>query len=352
MAYDTRGTGKVIRAGASAFTIVIERLVLLRDALASRASQRPSANLGRGRARSQRRAVTKRPPDTPPAQGPAMLHSISRLCAIAALVLTGSQTDAATSTAAPENQTRFETVDFSDQFNVRKRDGTIVNGRTFPSGDVMSTSGIPYAFGPSHGLYAWGAVNAEGDNPRVLEIETDLDGAVRVYTLISTAWGKDRPGLLAIEFLGDRGAFHRVDLVGNHLVRDYNHNRHATNRLDADNAREVWDNHHGQRLDRQTFELPDVFQGERLTRIRVVDTGQDELSRGIVFAITAEIIDTSSADRARALEIARALRDRQERAVAAQEKAAAMGSGPKKPENRESDRERALRVIRGARSGQ
>lgn len=287
-----------------------------------------------------------------------MINSISRCVAIAALIFFGSEADATATTtaAAPENETRYQTVDFSDQFNTSKRSGTIVNGRTFPSGDVMSTSGIPYAFGPDHGRYAWSAVNAEGDNPRVLEIETDLDGALRVYTLIGTSWGKDRAGLLAIEFLGDQGAFHRVDLVGNHLVRDYSHNRRTTNRLDADNVREVWENHHGQRLDRQTFDLPDTFRDERLTRIRVVDTGQDRLSRGLVFAITAEVIDTSSADRAAGEAIVRQLRAQQDARTAQQrkanEKAAAKGSGSKKSKRNETDREKALRLIEEARRSQ
>ncbi|MEM1424185.1 MAG: hypothetical protein AAGH64_09300 [Planctomycetota bacterium] len=216
-------------------------------------------------------------------------------CAVAALA-----TNATASHSSDQRDTRFEIVDFSDQYNIRADrnsmpKGGFFNARTMPNDAQKTREGIPFSFGPSHGPYAWNAVFAEGGSVRTLDIDTDLEGAVRVYTMINTFWGTTDAGQLAIEFLGSDGAFHREELRGNVNVRDYNHNRHATNRTTASNVREVFDNHHGQRIDMQTWTLPADFADETLAKIRVVDTGTDQRSRAMVWAITAEVLDPAAA---------------------------------------------------------
>lgn len=217
------------------------------------------------------------------------------------------------------SSTRFASVDFSDQYNIRADRDNIdrtgfYNADTMPNDAQETREGVPFEFGPDHGRYAWNALFAEGESLRVLDIDTDLPSAVRVYTMINTFWGTADPGQLAIEFLGSDGAFHREELRGNLNVRDYSQNGSTTNDLRADNVRNVYDNHEGQRVDMQTWTLPDDFADETLAKIRVVDTGADERSRAMVWAITVEVLENTAArDEALALLAqARAERDEQQ----------------------------------------
>lgn len=203
-------------------------------------------------------------------------------CAIAAL--------AATSAAASQTNFIRTQVDFSEQFNTRNDSDSLdhlgfFRANTLPTGD-QHLGNLDFRFGPSHDFYCWSAFFEEGANPRVLDIDTDIESPAYVWTVISTFWGTHDPNTLAIEFLGSDGAFHRERIVGGVHVRDYNHTHAYTNSTSSHQTVQIFDNGRGQRLDRQLWVLPKDFHDESLASIRIVDTGGERESRAVVFAIT------------------------------------------------------------------
>ncbi len=199
---------------------------------------------------------------------------------------------AGTPSTVERTRLEFRTVDFSDQFNTTNAtnhpgQGGFTGASTYPIG-LQLLGGVPFELGPAHGPYAWNASNTGHEpNPRILEIDVDEPAVDVAYTLISSYWGLHEGSAIAVEFVGDDGAFARYELDSNDDVRDYN--RNAVNRINHTTTIEVWTNAHArQRLDRQTFDLPDDFLDERLRRIRIVDTGDHGVSRAFVFGITLD----------------------------------------------------------------
>jgi len=92
-----------------------------------------------------------------------------------------------------------------------------------------------------------------------------------------------------------RAHVHREELRGNFNVRDYNHNHRTTNDLITSYVRRVYDNHHGQRVDMQTWTLPDAFADETLAKIRFGDAGHDKLRPAPVWASTVVTLDPDAA---------------------------------------------------------
>jgi hypothetical protein len=179
----------------------------------------------------------------------------------------------------------FHVVDLSAVYNGSA--GGLTGGLGYPLG-TQDLGGVPFQLSDTHDSYFWGAGIQGGPNPITLEIGVGVFGVRTGYTLIGTAWGSARGGLLAVEFIGSDGAFASFDLVGDEDVRDYNQNR-FTNSINGTSTVNVFNTGTGQRLDRQRFDLPSDFWDETLETVRIVDTGADGLSRALLFGATVEV---------------------------------------------------------------
>ena len=157
----------------------------------------------------------------------------------------------------------------------------LLNGDKYPTGNLI-LKGIPFYI-PTSGNNFWNSHYAGGPNPRTLSIDVNIYGVTEVHTLMNTFWGQPGPNSYAyIIFYGSEGAEYRVDLIGNHHIRDYNECI-WTNSIDSPNTVEVFRYYYGiidnegcsewQRLDKQVFYLPEEFKHQTLTNILLVDNG-------------------------------------------------------------------------------
>lgn len=163
----------------------------------------------------------------------------------------------------------------------------LVNGWLFPQGEV-NFSGVPFNIETGENNIWFSHVAAgQGSGTVTVEIPVNKQGITAVHTLMGTGWGINGTALTLLSFLGSGGAMYDVELRGNDLIRDHNES-HYTNTLGSSNAHEVWNSGQGQRLDAQTFRLPDEFRNQTLEKIRVTDMGDAGVSRAFVAAVTAE----------------------------------------------------------------
>lgn len=181
-------------------------------------------------------------------------------------------------------------LDFSSQYNIGR--DYFMNGHTYPMGDT-ELGGVPFTLSRGN-LIGWNAHLAVGEGPHVLSIPVNAYGAREVHTLINTFWGQPGPAsYLAIEFYGSQGAFARYELVGNDDIRDFSQGNY-TNAINGVSTVEVFNNGLGQRLDKQTFDLPEVFEGQVLSEIRLIDSGATDFQRAFVFGATVLVPEPAS----------------------------------------------------------
>ena len=108
--------------------------------------------------------------------------------------------------------------------------------------------------------------------------------------------------LAAVEFIGENGSFFRKELDGNKDIRDYientfTNNINGTTTINAftgvadlnNSSREI-------RLDLVQVELPDEFQNDTLSQIRLIDSGATGLQRIFVAGVTLRAKRESSAN--------------------------------------------------------
>lgn len=125
-------------------------------------------------------------------------------------------------------------------------------------------------------------------------VGTNLYGVDVIRTLINTEWGRSGPTSFAsIRFIGDGDGDYTVNLVGNVDIRDFSQGP-FTNSIN-NTTTTVWfnDGQFGngvnQRLDMQTFDLPDTFLDENLVQIVFTDTGGTAFQRMLVSGISASV---------------------------------------------------------------
>ncbi len=192
---------------------------------------------------------------------------------------------------------QYLTVDFSSQFNFSRTDNVLSNGYTFPAGN-QTYQNVPFHVGSGpNGSDPWGwtAHWAVSSGPAKLTIPTNIPGALEVYSLLNTSWGQPGPGSLAsITFNATNGLSHTVLLVGNSDIRDYNDYIY-TNLINNTTTREVFNNNLGQRLDMQTYTLPQAFALETLTSIVLDDIGANGVQRIFAAGITVKALPAPGA---------------------------------------------------------
>jgi hypothetical protein len=163
----------------------------------------------------------------------------------------------------------------------------LVNGWLFPEGEVNFSS-VPYDIATGENNIWFSHVAAgQGSGTVTVDIPVNKEGVTTVHTLMGTGWGINGTALTLLSFLGSGGAVYDVEVRGNDLVRDHNQSVY-TNTLGASNAQEVWNSGKGQRLDAQTFKLPEEFRNQTLEKIRITDKGDAGVSRVFVAGVTAE----------------------------------------------------------------
>lgn len=170
----------------------------------------------------------------------------------------------------------YTTVDFSSHFN---------DFRTMPGcypglqRGATVLGGVPFLIGENSGLWIgidWS--NQFAPNPRVLEIaDLSITGATALHTLINTYWGQPGPTSWAyVEVIGTGGAYYRKNLIGNADIRDLNPAGNWINSINGTTSVNVWQDHHGYRLDKQRISLPTAFASQTITTVRFVDGGGDD----------------------------------------------------------------------------
>lgn len=161
-------------------------------------------------------------------------------------------------------------------------------GATFPKG-YTTLATIPFQLNPTGNNFWCGAIGTE-PNPHILSVPVAIDSVKTVYALMNLYWGKPHDSTIAaIEFVGSPCALYRVPLVANVNIRDFDTIPPSfADSIDTAFAKEVFNNHQGQRLDCLKFELPPEFFGQKLTEIRVIDSGETDVQRVFVYGITVE----------------------------------------------------------------
>lgn len=137
---------------------------------------------------------------------------------------------------------------------------------------ALDVGGVPFQLVPLPGaLNSLGAVQTPAD-PSVFSIPVNVPAAVRVFTLINSAFGTLGADNGAVEFTGSGGAFASFDLVQGFNIRD--HFNSGFNNVVSDPLIVPQEFGGGAvRLDRQTFELPAAFLSQTLVEVRLVGDG-------------------------------------------------------------------------------
>jgi len=210
------------------------------------------------------------------------------LCLVSTLVLASI-----TPVSMAQTGTIDVPLDFSSQYNINSPYDPIG-----PYGAFESPQGVPFELGTDPLLFMWSGDWTDRTTCCAVA-ELSLDAGVRaaetVFMLINTAWGQPGPtSYIAVEFVGDAGAYHRHDLVGNIDVRDWRMTS-WTNSLDPDGITEnAWSGFHPTwgdvRIDMQRFDLPAAFADQTLERIVVTDTGRRDFQRALVMAATVRAV--------------------------------------------------------------
>jgi hypothetical protein len=173
----------------------------------------------------------------------------------------------------------------------------LISCSTFPYG-TKHYDGVTYSIlGTKKGTAndAWFAADAAGHGSGTVSITIPVNVAKvkTVYTLMNTEWGSTQSGLISITFTGSGGATWTYELAGGTNVRDYN-NGNFTNTcvcqlpggVGQSATINAWTNPDGQRLDEQVYELPAAFATQTLESITITDSGDENVQRAILAAIT------------------------------------------------------------------
>jgi hypothetical protein len=176
-----------------------------------------------------------------------------------------------------------------------------LNCSTFPFG-TKHYNGIPFLIsGNKKGTVnsAWFSDFAAGGGDGVVSVTIPVNVAKvkTVYTLMNTIWGSTESGLLRITFTGSGGATWTFDPIGGVNVRDYNNGNYTDTCIcqlpgGAGQSATInaWVNGEGQRLDEQIYELPAAFATQTLESITITDSGNEELQRSFLAALTVSTV--------------------------------------------------------------
>jgi hypothetical protein len=176
-----------------------------------------------------------------------------------------------------------------------------LNCDTFPFG-TKHYNGIPFLIsGNKKGTVnsAWFSDFAAGGGGGVVSVTIPVHVAKvkTVYTLMNTIWGSTESGLLSITFTGSDGATWTFDPIGGVNVRDYNNGNYTDTCIcqlpggaGQSTTINAWVNGDGQRLDQQIYELPAAFATQTLESITITDSGNEELQRSFLAALTVSTV--------------------------------------------------------------
>jgi hypothetical protein len=168
----------------------------------------------------------------------------------------------------------------------------------FPYG-TKHYDGMTYAIlGNKNGTVdtAWFAADAAGQGGGTVSITIPVNVAKvkTVYTLMNTEWGSTESGLITITFTGSGGATWTFQLTGGVNVRDYNNGNYTNTCIcqlpggvGQSATISAWTDSSGQqRLDEQIYELPAAFATQTLESITITDSGDENVQRAILAAVT------------------------------------------------------------------
>jgi hypothetical protein len=186
-------------------------------------------------------------------------------------------------------------INISAKANFNWCSATPINCTTYPFG-TKSYNGVTFDIpGTATTDNVWSAYQAAntGSEKVSVTIPVNIKGVKTVYTLMDTEWGSTAKGLLDITFTGTGGATWSYDPIGNVSIRDYNNDGY-TNSIGCalptgpGTAATVtgFKNNKGQRLDMQIYELPATFAGQTLVSITVTDSGNSDVQRSFLAAVT------------------------------------------------------------------
>jgi hypothetical protein len=96
---------------------------------------------------------------------------------------------------------------------------------TFPFGDLIFAE-VPFHIPAGVNNVVWN--NNHPSGTVIYEIPVNRFGVTQVHTLLNTTFGQRGPSsYLRLEFIGDGGAFHVKEMIGNMDIRDLNKNQNV-----------------------------------------------------------------------------------------------------------------------------
>ncbi len=179
----------------------------------------------------------------------------------------------------------FVVVDLSSGVNADLR--TYSNGGAYPvGGQTLDFGGVPFSLGlrfddPS----SLGAVQTNGIGiEEAHSFAVNIPGALRVYTLINSAFGSPDVSNGLVEVFGTNGAYAALELVQGFNIRDHNQSVYQN---DISDPSVFSTDFGGVRLDRQVLELGPSFAGETVTELRFSGGPVSSFLDGVPFLAAA-----------------------------------------------------------------
>lgn len=186
-------------------------------------------------------------------------------------------------------------------------DMTIADLRTFTNGGnypiaptTLNVGGVPFDL-VRHGTTpdSLGVVFPVGAVPEFIITTPPVVGVTKVYTLINSGAGEAGAINAYLDFYGSGGAYVRFPLTQGTNIRDHYDGSYNNSITDPNIVTENFGG--GVRLDRQTFELPAVFDTATLLEVRLVggpDVGSpagDAFLAGLTLETVSAIPEPGSA---------------------------------------------------------
>lgn len=154
---------------------------------------------------------------------------------------------------------------------ISQRPGMGNPDQQFSQGGSFRLGGVPFYIPPNR-KNVWSAYHYWDNSEHRLTVPVGLFQVREVYSVLNTLGGCRARDHMFIEFRGALGAVHRVELIGDRDVRDWN--THAYTNEVIVPTRPVW-TRGPVRLDSQRFILPAVFQQQQLQSIVIIDKGSN-----------------------------------------------------------------------------
>jgi|GEM_PF-3767370 len=185
--------------------------------------------------------------------------------------------------------TKYDTLDFSEQFNFNNT-VNYYEYSNIPTGNQVFDN-VPFYIYPFHSEFnGWNANYVKRKNPIVLTLNTKGKLISAINLLANTYWGKLGSDFNTVQFWSSGKLIYQKDLIGGQDIRDYHGNPYFVNSINNTTTTNVWIKTIRKgttilRLDKIRIELP---KASNVDKVLIIDNGKLKESRIFVLAATIE----------------------------------------------------------------